>query len=109
VVLNRLLWETAGWQAATHTGRYAVAVVFGMVAVMGSLCLGVVAVVLTTDGKDVNTDAANVSVVAKVIAVLVILSLSGIGGWLSWRFARLLRLTRQAVSQPEMTPDRTPA
>lgn len=105
VVLNRLLWETAGWQAAAHTGRYAVAVVFGMVAVMGSLCLGVMALVLTAGGQDVNTDAAGVSVSAKVIAVLVILSVSGIGGWLTWRFARLLRLTRQAVGQPELMPD----
>lgn len=105
MVVNRLLWETAGWQAATHTGRYAVAVVFGMVAVMGSLCLGVVALVLTAGGRDVNTDAAGVSVPAKVIAVLVILAVSGISGWLTWRFARLLRLTRQAIDQPEPTPD----
>jgi hypothetical protein len=104
-VVNRLLWETAGWQAAADTGRYAVAVVFGMVAVMGCLCLGVVALVATAGGTDVNTDAAGVSVPAKVIAVLVILAVSGISGWLMWRFARLLRLTREAVCQPEQTPD----
>jgi len=104
-VVNRLLWETAGWQAATHTGRYAIAVVFGMVAVMGCLCLGVVALVLTAGGADANTDTANAPLVAKVIAVLVILAVSGISGWLTWRFARLLQLTREAVCQPEPTPD----
>ncbi len=100
-VLNRLLWETAGWQTATQTGRYAVAVVFGTVAVMACLGLGVVALVVTAGGREVNTDAAGVSVPAKVIAVLVILAACGVGGWLTWRFARLLRLTRQAVTQPE--------
>jgi hypothetical protein len=104
-VVNRLLWETAGWQVAAHTGRYAIAVVFGTVAVMGSLCLGVVAIVLTTGGNDVKADAADVSVLAKGIAALVILAVSGISGWLTWRFARLLRLTREAVCQPEPTPD----
>ncbi len=104
-VVNRLLWDVAGRQAARHTGRYAVAVVFGMVAVMGCLCLGVVALVLSAGGMDANADAAGVSVPAKVIAVLVILTSCGIGGWLSWRFARLLRLTREAVCQPEPTPE----
>ncbi len=104
-VLNRLLWETAGWQVSAHTGRYAVAVVFGAVAVMACLCLGVVALMLSAGGRDVTTDAAGVSVPAKVIAAVVILAVSGIGGWLTWRFARLLRLTREAVTQPEPTAE----
>lgn len=108
-VMNRLLWETAGWHAAANTGRYAVAVVSGAVAVMACLCLGVVALMLSAGGKDVNTDAAGVSVPAKVIAAVVILAVSGIGGWLTWRFARLLRLTREAVTQPEPTHPPVPS
>jgi len=100
-VLNRVLWEAAGWQAAEHTGRYAVACVFGVVAVMAGLCLGVVALVLTSGGRDAATDAAGVSVTAKAIAVLVILTVGGVGGWLTWRFARLLRVARHAVDTPE--------
>jgi hypothetical protein len=100
-VLNRLLWETAGWQAASETGRYAVAFVFGMVGVMGALCLGVAALVLTAGGKDMSPNAPEVSAQAKAIAVAVILTVCGIGGWLTWRFARLLQLVRQAVNTPE--------
>jgi hypothetical protein len=100
-LMNRLLWETAGWQASAHTGRYVVAVVGGAVAAMACLCLGVVALVATAGGKDVNADAAGVSVAAKVIAAVVIVSVSGIGGWLTWRFAKLLRLTREAVIREE--------
>lgn len=104
-VLNRLLWEASGWQAASQTGRYVVAFVFGMVAVMGALCLGVAALVLTAGGRDMNPDTTGVSVQAKAIAVVVILVVSGIGGWLTWRFARLLRLARHAVNTLEPTPD----
>lgn len=104
-LLNRLLWETAGWRAADQTGRYVVAFVFGMVAVMGTLCLGVMAIILSAGGRDMTADAAGVSVQAKGIAVVVILSVCGIGGWLTWRFLRLLRMTRNAVNQPEPSPD----
>lgn len=100
-VLNRFLWETAGWQAASETGRYAVAFVFGLVGVMGALCLGLAALVLTAGGRDMNPAPPEVSVQAKVIAVAVILTACGIGGWLTWRFARLLRLARQAVNTSE--------
>jgi Flp pilus assembly pilin Flp len=78
-----------------------VAFVFGMVGVMGALCLGVAALVLTAGGRDMNPDAPEVSVQAKAIAVVVILVVCGIGGWLTWRFARLLKLARNAVNQPE--------
>lgn len=103
-LLHRLLWETAGWQAADQTGRYVVAFVFGMVAVMGTLCLGMMAVVLTAGGREMTADAAGVSVQAKAVAVVVILSVCGIGGWLTWRFLRLLRMTRYAINQPEPSP-----
>jgi hypothetical protein len=103
-VLNRLLWEMAGWQAASETGRYAVAFVFGLVGVMGALCLGLAAMVLTAGGRDMNPAPTEVSVQAKAIAVAVILTVCGIGGWLTWRFARLLRLVRHAVNSPEPSP-----
>lgn len=104
-VLNRVLWETAGWQAASHTGRYAVAYVFSAVAVMSVLCLGVVALVLTAGGQEPNAVGPGVSVQAKVIAVTVIVAVGGIGGWITWRFQRLLRLARRSVNQPEPIAD----
>jgi hypothetical protein len=101
-VLHRVLWETAGWHAANQTSRFVVAFVFGMVAVMAALCLGVVALVLTAGGGNGPDD---VSPHAKVIAVLVIVAVAAISGWMTWRFGRLLRLARSAVNHPEPTPD----
>jgi hypothetical protein len=108
-VLNRLLWETDGWKTAEQTGRYAIAFVCGVLAVMGTLCLGVVALALTTGGRDANTDPAGVSAPAKLVAAGVILAVCGIGGWLTWRFVRLLNLTRHAVTQPEPSPPPVPS
>ena len=105
-VLHRVLWETAGWQAASHTGRYAVAFVFAMVAVMAALCLGVVALVLTAGGREAV--AVGVSVQAKAVAVVVSLAVCTVGGWITWRFLRLLQLARRSVNQPEPTTPEPP-
>ena len=107
VVLNRLLWETAGWQAAAATGRYAVAFVFGVVAAVGSVCVGAMAVVLTYGGSELAArPPAGFSAEARGIAGLVLLAIGGCGGYLAWRFARLLWQTRAALLLPEPTPDR---
>jgi hypothetical protein len=95
-VLHRLLWETSGWQAAGQTGRYAVAFVFGLVAAVGSVCLGAMAILFT---HGVAGEAA------KVIASAVLATVCGCGVYLAWRFARLLQLTRVALAQPEPSPD----
>jgi hypothetical protein len=100
-VLNRVLWETAGWQAAAHTGRYAVAYVFAAVAVTAVLCLGVMALVLTADGREANAAEAGVPVQAKVIAVAVIAAVAVIVGWITWRQLKLLRVARRAVNTAE--------
>lgn len=97
-VLHRVLWEAAGWHAANQTSRFVVAFVFGMVAVMAALCLGVMALVLTAGPGDGPDD---VSPHAKGIALVVIVAVGVISGWMAWRFGRLLRLTRSAVDHPE--------
>ncbi len=107
VVLNRLLWETAGWQAAAATGRYAVAFVFGVVAAVGCVCVGMMAVVLTFGGSEVAVrPPAGLPTEVKVIGGLILLGVGGCGGYLGWRFARLLLLTRKALLLPEPTADK---
>lgn len=101
-VLHRLLWETAGWQAAGQTGRYVVAFVFGVVAAVGAVCVGAMAAILTYT----HPDPAETVPPAKVIGGLVVAAVCGCGGYLAWRFSRLLKLARAALAQPEPTPDR---
>jgi hypothetical protein len=102
-VLHRLLWETAGWQAANRTSTYTMDFVFTAVVGMGSICLGGMTVILVFGGQP-RPEAGPVAVLpveVKWVAAAVLVALVLCVTWVIGRYTRLLQATIQAISQPE--------
>jgi hypothetical protein len=106
-VLHRILWETAGWQAANSTSRFTSHFVFSVVVGMGSVCLGVMATVLAFGGHERQPGAAPPPEV-RWVGAIVLIALMSCAAWAIWRYARLLSTTFQALNQPEPQPPKVP-
>ena len=106
MVVHRLLWETAGWQAANKTGRYAVTFLFSAVAAMGTLIAGgatVMALLGIAPAPPVDAAVAANPLPAdvQVVRAIVLSVLTAIAGLVAYRYGRLLRSTRRALSTPQ--------
>lgn len=107
-VVHRLLWEAAGWQAASHTGRYTLSFVFTAVAAMGSVSLGGMVAVIAFGGREREPGPLAVPPEVKWVAVAVLAALAGCAVWVVIQYVRLLTATRRAMAQPEPYPPPVP-
>ncbi len=104
--VHRLLWETAGWQAANKTGRYAVTFLFSAVAALATLIAGgatVMALLGIAPAPPVEGAVAANPLPAdvQVVRAVVLSVLTAIAGLVAYRYGRLLRNTRRALSAPQ--------
>ena len=104
--IHRLLWETAGWQAANKTGRYAVTFLFSSVAAMLTVIAGGIAVIVlvgTPAPPPVDTDIASAPLPfeVRVVRAFVLGGLTAITALVAYRYGRLLRSTRRALATPQ--------
>ena len=105
--IHRLLWETAGWQAANKTGTYAVTFLFSSVAAMLAVIVGGIAVMVLVGGAPglppVEADAAAnpPPVEVRVVTAIVLSILTAITALVAYRYGRLLRSTRRALAAPQ--------
>ena len=102
--IHRLLWETAGWQAANKTGTYAVTFLFSSLAAMASVIVGGIAVMALVGGAPAlpPVEAANpLPVEVRVVTAIVLSILTAITALVAYRYGRLLRATRRALAAPQ--------
>jgi len=104
--IHRLLWETAGWQAANKTGNYAVTFLFSAVTAMATL-VAAGATVMALVGiapappVEVNLAANPLPEEVQVVRAVVLGVLTAITALVAYRYGRLLRSTRRALASPQ--------
>ncbi len=106
--IHRLLWETAGWQAANKTGHYAVTFLFSSVAAMVSVIIGGIVVMILVGkppappvGIEVGTNPLPNPIKVRIVTAFVLSVLTAITALVAYRYGRLLRSTRRALAAPQ--------
>ncbi len=105
--LHRLLWETAGWQAANKTGTYAVTFLFSSVAAMAVVIAGGAAVMAllgfapAPPPAEADFVANPLPLEVRVVRAIVLSALTAITALVAYRYGRLLRSTRRALAAPQ--------
>jgi len=96
-VLHRILWETAGWQAANLTGRFAITLIGSTITTLSIVCIGLIG--LSSLHKQ---DPAALTLPQTRIAMAgMVGALIGFVFLVSMKYRRLLMTTHQALAQPE--------
>jgi len=110
--IHRLLWETAGWQAANKAGNYAITFVFASVSAMATVIAGYMIVILSSGGKpgQIAPDPVGNPLGAeiRIVSILVLAGLVTITGLVAWRYGRLLSLARRALATPQAYTGQVP-
>ncbi len=105
--IHRLLWETAGWQAANKTGTYAVTFLFSAVAAMAVVIGGGAAVMVLVGAvpgappADADPAGHPMPLEVRIVRAFVLSVLTAITGLVAYRYGRLLRSTRRALATPQ--------
>ncbi len=95
--LHRILWETAGWQAANLTGRFAITLIGSSIATLSIVCIGLMG--LSSLHK--QDPAALTQPQTRIVLAGMVGALVGFVLLVSMKYRRLLLVTSQALAQPE--------
>jgi|GEM_PF-1789252 len=105
--IHRLLWETAGWQAANKTGSYAMTFLVSSVAAMLTVIAGGAAVIALVGGlpatppAETDIASATLPIEVRIVRAFVLGGLTAITALVAYRYGRLLRSTRRALAAPQ--------